>query len=302
MNFALILVSGVDQTLSTAHIAHIQSLLDEMAIPMTDTPPRWLGQHQAAEIYLLDQLTTDQLKTLKLFGTEQQIDIFCIAQNNRRKALLLADMDSTIIADETLDNIAHIAGIGNKVADITARAMNGELNFKEALRERVSMLKGQPLSILKQALEETTLNSGAQTLIKTMAKHGATCVLVSGGFTMFTEYVARKCGFAYNHGNILDVSDTEILGTVRDPILDKSAKEDFLNHYMAKLSLTAADTMAVGDGANDLAMLDAAALGIGYYPKPSLEKALRHTIKYSDLTTLLYLQGFTKDKFIDETY
>ena len=302
MNFALILVASPENPLSTAHLAHVQSMLDDMRIPMADAPPSWLGQHEAAEIYLDDQLTSEQLAALKQYGATQKIDIFCLAQTNRKKALLLADMDSTIIADETLDNIARIAGVGDKVAEITARAMNGELNFENALRERVAMLTGHSVDILKQALEETTFNSGAKTLIKTMAKHGATCVLVSGGFTMYTEYVARQCGFAYNHGNHLDVSETEILGTVSDPILGRQAKEDFLNHYMAKLSLTPADTMAVGDGANDLAMLDASGLGVGYYPKPSLEKSLLHTIKYSDLTTLLYLQGYHKDEFIDETF
>jgi phosphoserine phosphatase len=298
MKFALILVSSPTQKLSTAHLAHVQSLLVDLAVPETDAPPKWLGEHRAAEIILFDKLNTDQLATLRAYTDSQKIDIFCVSNINRAKPLLLADMDSTIVSDETLDNIAAKAGIGEQVAKITARAMNGEIDFLEALNARVAMLKGQNVSLLAEVLHETTLSAGAEVLIRTMAKHGATCVLVSGGFTFFTEHIARKCGFAYNHGNILDIKDDIIQGSVTPPILDKHAKVEFLNHYLDKLKVKAFDTIAVGDGANDLSLLQAVGTGVGYYPKPALEQVLQHNIKYSDLTALLYIQGYTDSEFL----
>ena len=302
MKFALILVSSARKKLSTAHLAHIQSLLIDMAVPESDDAPKWLSPHRAAEIDLHDQLNSSQLDKIRIYTDPEEIDIFCVADENRKKALLLADMDSTIVTDETLDNIAEKAGIGEEVSEITARAMNGELNFIEALNERVAKLKDKPISLLTDTLAETKLSTGADILVKTMAKHGATCVLVSGGFTFFTEVIARRCGFAYHHGNTLDLNNDTIKGTVTPPILDRQAKESFLNSYIEKLKLTTADTIAVGDGANDLDMLEAASLGIGYYPKPKLEQALRHNIRYSDLTALLYIQGYTEKEFVYETY
>ena len=298
MKFALILVSSPRKKLSTAHLAHVQSLLADLSVPETDIAPKWLGEHRAAEIILLDKLNTDQLVTLRAYTDSQEVDIFCVSNTNRAKPLLLADMDSTIVTDETLDNIAAKAGIGAAVAKITARAMNGEIDFIEALNERVAMLKGQNISLLTDVLKETKLSAGAEVLIRTMAKHGATCVLVSGGFTFFTEHIARKCGFAYNHGNTLDIKDGIIQGRVSPPILDKHAKVTFLKHYLNKLKVRAKETVAVGDGANDLELLQAVGTGVGYYPKPALEQALQHNIKYSDLTALLYIQGYTEAEFL----
>jgi phosphoserine phosphatase len=298
MKFALIFVSSPTKKLSTAHLAHAQSLLAELAVPETDIPPKWLGAHRAAEIILFDKLNTDQMATLRAYTNSQEIDVFCVSNIDRAKPLLLADMDSTIVTDETLDNIAAKAGIGEQVGKITASAMNGEIDFIAALNARVAMLKGQNVSLLAEVLEDTTLSAGAEILVRTMAKHGATCVLVSGGFTFFTEHIARKCGFAYNHGNILDIKDNIIQGSVTPPILDKHAKKEFLNHYLDKLKVKAKDTIAVGDGANDLNMLQAVGTGVGYHPKPALEQALQHNIKYSDLTALLYIQGYTEAEFL----
>ena len=143
-----------------------------------------------------------------------------------------------------------------------------------------------------------SLNPGAEILVKTMAKYGASCVLVSGGFTYYTEHIARLCGFAYHHGNILDVENSTLTGTVTHPILGRAAKEDYLNHYIKKLKISTEDSITVGDGANDLAMLEAAGLGIGYYPKPALEEALSYHIKHTDLTSLLFIQGYQDHQFV----
>jgi phosphoserine phosphatase len=299
MKFSLVLVCAANKKLSTAHLAHIQSLLADMALHVGDAAPQWLCPHRAAELTLPVQLNQTQIDTIRAYTDPLAVDVFCIDSALRRKSLLMADMDSTIITDETLDAIADHAGIGEKVAAITARAMNGELDFEQALTERVALLKGQPTSLLKTVMNDLTLSSGAETLVRTMAKHGATCVLVSGGFTFFTEVVARRCGFAFHHGNNLDLQGESLAGTVSPPILDKHAKENYFNYYRKKLKLLASDSIAVGDGANDLNMLEAVGVGIGYYPKPKLEQALRHNIRYSDITALLYIQGYTHDQFVE---
>tara|TARA_R110002124_G_scaffold129483_1_gene291031 strand:+ start:341856 stop:342764 length:909 start_codon:yes stop_codon:yes gene_type:complete len=299
MKFSLILVGAAHIKLSTAHIAHIQSLLADMALNVSSSAPQWLAPHRAVELSLSCQLNQTQIEGIRAYTDIIAVDVFCVDSAHRRKSLLMADMDSTIIMDETLDTIAAHAGIGEQVAAITARAMNGELDFKQALGERVAMLKDQPTTLLKTVLNEITLSAGAETLVRTMAKHGATCVLVSGGFSFFTEVIARRCGFAYHHGNDLDIQGDKISGTVSPPILDKQAKENYFNYYCKKLKLPASDSLAVGDGANDLNMLEAVGIGIGYYPKPKLEQALRHNIRYSDLTALLYIQGYTQDQFVE---
>lgn len=299
MHFALVLVTAADTPLSTAHIAHIQTLLNECAVPDDDQRGvKWLSPHRAAELYIHDQLTSDQRQKLKTYTDKNHIDLFCIEESSRQKQLLLADMDSTIVAGETLDEIAVKAGVGEKVMAITARAMKGELNFEEALKERANELKGQPASLLDSVKNNMILNDGADILVKTMAKHGATCVLVSGGFTYFTADIAKRCGFAYHHGNVLESDGDVLTGRVEGRILGREAKEEYLNHYLKKLKLDNKYSLTVGDGANDLSMLEAAGLGIGYQPKPALEEALPYHIKHSNLTALLYIQGYSEKQFV----
>lgn len=200
-------------------------------------------------------------------------------------------MDSTIIAEETLDELAAFAGIKDKIAAITTRAMNGELDFEAALRERVALLKGLPETALQETLDKMVVNPGAQTFIQTMRDSGATCVLVSGGFTFFTSRVANAVGFHSNHGNTLEIENGVLKGTVGLPILDKFAKLSFLKDYAGKLGIGLDETLTIGDGANDLPMLKAAGLGIGYYPKKAVADEVNSVIQFGDFTAALYAQG-----------
>ncbi|WP_243410692.1 phosphoserine phosphatase SerB [Caulobacter radicis] len=217
---------------------------------------------------------------------------------NRRKRLLIADMDSTIINVECLDELADFAGVKDKVSEITERAMRGELAFEGALRERVGMLKGLATTALQTCFDERVrLNPGAEILVRTMAAHGARCALVSGGFTFFTSRVAQAAGFHLNRANTLIELDAALTGEVGDPILGKEAKLAALEEETAALGLTPADALAVGDGANDLAMIEAAGLGVAYRAKPIVAARAHAKVDHADLTALLYFQGYRAEEF-----
>jgi phosphoserine phosphatase len=218
---------------------------------------------------------------------------------NRRKRLLIADMDSTIINVECLDELADFAGVKDKVSEITERAMRGELAFEGALRERVGMLKGLSVDALQACYDDRVrLNPGARTLVRTMAEHGARCALVSGGFTFFTSRVAQAAGFHLNRANTLIEADGKLTGTVGEPILGKEAKLAALREETAALGLTPADALAVGDGANDLAMIEVAGLGVAYRAKPIVAAQAHAKVDHADLTALLYFQGYTAAEFV----
>ena len=259
---------------------------------------RWLSDDKAADIQLLNPLGDAALKYVRDQLADQKIDAFYTSSENRRKKLVLADMDSTIVTGETLDELAAYAGIKDQIAAITARAMNGELDFHAALRERVGLLKDLPASKLDETLAETHLTGGARTFIQTMKKYGATCVLVSGGFTFFTSAIAEQVGFDQNHGNTLDIQDGKLTGSVIEPILDKESKLKFLKQYAKKLGISLKETLTIGDGANDLPMLQAAGLGLGFHAKPAVQAELANTIRFGDLTCALYAQGFSDDEFV----
>lgn len=265
-------------------------------------PWNWLSQNKAAEIQIENLLHDNDLQILHTLCEESQTDIFITPATHRRKKLLLADMDSTIVQGETLDDLAAHAGIKDQITAITARAMNGELDFHDALRERVALLKNLSAKALDKTLQTTCLNKGAKTLVRTMKAHGATCILISGGFTFFTRSIANQVGFDHHHGNHLDIQNNRLTGQVIDPILDKDSKHDFLKTYAQNLSLNLSETMTIGDGANDLAMLLAAhnakGLGIGYKPKPAVAAQLENIIRHTDLTAALYAQGFRQDEII----
>ncbi|WP_323035284.1 phosphoserine phosphatase SerB [Pararhodobacter sp.] len=216
----------------------------------------------------------------------------------RRKAMLLADMDSTMIQQECIDELADMAGVGPRVAAITARAMNGELDFEGALRERVGLLKGLPESVIAQVLaERITYMPGGKTLIATMKAHGGHAALVSGGFTAFTASVAAALGFDEHRANTLLASEGVLTGEVGLPILGKQAKIDALEQITARLGLTPAEVIAVGDGANDLGMLHRAGSGVALHAKPSVAAQCDLRVNHGDLTALLYLQGYGVDDF-----
>ena len=293
--FSLTLVAS-DIAITPAHLEEIEKFLQEQAILITKQP-EWLSPHKAADFTIADCLTMEQMRHLRLIMDVSHMDVFCTRTDNRRKKLLIADMDSTIVTSETLDELAAEAGIKDKIAAITERAMRGELDFHAALKERVGLLKGLPSSALEKTLKHTEISEGADQLVKTMRNHGAFCALVSGGFTFFTEAIGAKLGFTVNHGNILDISDAKLTGTVIEPILDKDSKLGFLKKYATKLYIDISDTVAIGDGANDLPMLLAAGLGIGYHPKPLLEESLLNCIRHTDLTSVLYMQGYSDKDF-----
>lgn len=217
---------------------------------------------------------------------------------NRRKRLLIADMDSTIIDVECLDELADFAGVKAQVSEITERAMRGELAFEGALRERVAMLKGLDVAALERCYDERVkLNPGAEVLVRTMAADGARCALVSGGFTFFTSRVARAAGFHLNRANTLIERDGVLTGEVGEPILGKEAKLAALKAETAALGLTPADALAVGDGANDLAMIEAAGLGVAYRAKPIVAAQADAKVDHTDLATLLFFQGYKVQEF-----
>ncbi len=230
-------------------------------------------------------------------------DINLVAPQNRRKQLLIADMDSTIINVECLDELADMAGLKPQIAAITERAMRGELEFEAALKERVSMLKGLHLEALVRTYDERVrLNPGAKSLLATMRAHGAHTMLVSGGFGFFTRRVAAAAGFHEERGNILLDDGTHLTGAVAEPILGREAKLQALEDGAKALGITLAQTLAVGDGANDLAMIGAAGLhgglGVAYHAKPVVAEAAGASIAHNDLTALLYLQGYSDSEII----
>ncbi len=223
------------------------------------------------------------------------VDVNLVPAGNRRKKLLIADMDSTMINVECIDELADFAGVKARVSDITERAMRGELDFDGALRERVALLAGLPDSALQACYDERIrLNPGARTLVQTMNKFGAFTALVSGGFTYFTGKVAAEAGFRLNQANTLLHENGKLTGKVADPILGQQAKLDTLNRLTAEQGITLADAIAVGDGANDRAMVEAAGLGVAYHAKPVLAEAADVVLNHSDLTALLALQGIAE--------
>jgi phosphoserine phosphatase len=227
------------------------------------------------------------------------IDLVVQPAEGRKKRLLIADMDSTMIQQECIDELADEAGVGAHVAGITARAMNGELDFEAALRERVGLLRGLPETVIGHVIRDRiTLMPGGRELLATMKVNGAYTALVSGGFTAFTAAIAGVLGFDENRANTLLIADGELSGEVAEPILGKAAKEQALVDIAARLGITPAEAIAVGDGANDLGMLGLAGAGVALHAKPSVAAQCDLRINHGDLTALLYLQGYSRDDFV----
>lgn len=226
------------------------------------------------------------------------VDAIATPSEGRRKQLLIADMDSTIVTSETLDELAACAGLKEQIAAVTARAMNGELDFRQALRYRVGLLKGLGLSALERTWHETQLMPGALELVRTMRAHGAYTALVSGGFTYFTARVAAKVGFDEHRSNNLLDNGTALTGEVAEPILDKDSKRDTLLALAAARGLDLSATLAVGDGANDLPMIQTAGLGVAFHAKPSVAAIASAQVKHGDLRALLFAQGYRASDII----
>jgi phosphoserine phosphatase len=260
----------------------------------------WLNSGIAADIPFArpDAPLVEITARLRAIIGDRPADVAVLPQAHRRKKLLLADMDSTMIEQECIDELAAFVGLKEKVSAITARAMRGEIAFEPALRERVALLKGLPETVVDEIIaSHITLMPGGKILIATMKRHGAYTALVSGGFTVFTSRIGQTLGFDEDRSNILELTDGKLAGTVRDPILGKEAKQQRLMELRAEKQLRPEETMAVGDGANDLAMLGEAGLGVALHAKPAVAAAAHVRIDHGDLTALLYLQGYRATEF-----
>ncbi len=258
---------------------------------------RILAPGVAAELYPNDDDPARILARARTLLAARPIDANIVPAADRKKRLLVADMESTLIENEMLDDLAHLLGIGPHVAEITRRAMNGELDFRAALTERVGLLAGHSETLLARAAENIRIVPGAAALAATMAADGALTAIVSGGFTFFTQRVRAALAFARDHANILDTGDGKILGTVAEPILGREAKLATLERLAAEIGVPLDATIAVGDGANDLAMLGAAGFGVAFRAKPAVAAQAKLRIDHGDLTALLYLQGYTSGEF-----
>ncbi|MES5099684.1 phosphoserine phosphatase SerB [Agrobacterium sp. BA1120] len=260
----------------------------------------WLADGIACDLVLRDGTDIAAAeRVLRMAIVDRPIDIAIQDQDKRRKKILIADMDSTMIGQECIDELAAEVGLKDQVSTITARAMNGEIAFEPALRERVALLKGLPISVVNEVIEKRiTLTPGGMELIATMKAKGHYTALVSGGFTVFTSRIAATLGFDENRANILGEKDGLLDGTVAEPILGKQAKVDALNDIATKLGISPEDAIAVGDGANDLGMLHLAGSGVALHAKPAVAAEAKIRIDHSDLTALLYLQGYRKSDFV----
>jgi phosphoserine phosphatase len=273
------------------------NLLARVATIVQSRDWHWLAAGVAADLPI-DPPTSEQVRQVHVSLHELPIDIIIQPQDGRRKQLFLADMDSTMIGQECIDELADFVALKPHVAEITARAMRGEIAFEPALRERVALLKGIPVSVIDRVIRERiTLTAGAQTLIATLRAHGVYTVLVSGGFSLFTKAVAEMIGFDDHRGNVLSVADGKLEGRVEEPILGRQGKLECLQQLTQQRALPRHLTMAVGDGANDLAMLQAAGLGVAFHAKPHVAAKASARIDHGDLTALLFAQGYAAGEF-----
>jgi phosphoserine phosphatase len=264
-------------------------------------PAHWLCDEIAADIPFGDGGEEIAATANRLREARQDLPIDIVVQPAmaRRKRLFLADMDSTMIGQECIDELADFVGLKAHVAAITERAMRGEIAFEPALRERVALLKGLSIDVVDKVIKERiTLTPGGRELVATMRAHGAWTCLISGGFTLFTQAIADKIGFQENRGNELIVADGKLTGEVKEPIVGRAAKLATLIELREAADLDNIDTLVVGDGANDLGMIGEAGLGVAFHAKPAVAAAAAARIDYGDLTALLYAQGFRREEFV----
>jgi phosphoserine phosphatase len=291
MPYVLTLVAAREATMLTQ--GTIDAVRDAVGGGLT---PVVLSPGEAADI---PGLAGDMQAAARAALGAAPVDVLVTRARGRRRRLLVADMDSTIVTGETLDELAAQAGLGERVAAITRRSMNGEIDFREALRARVAMLAGLDLAALEATWRGVALMPGARTLVATMRAHGARAALVSGGFTWFTARVAAQCGFDSHHANVLLDDGARLTGRVGEPILDRDAKLATLRALACGAGLRVGACLAVGDGANDLAMLKAAGLGIAFRAKPVVAAEVANRVDHADLRALLFAQGYPASRFVE---
>ena len=270
-----------------------------------DTEILCLADNHAYEVAIGDALMMDgavdrMIAALRPPADAAGIDVNIVPGAGRRKRLLIADMDSTIITSESLDDMAMMAGLAEQVLPVTLRAMNGELDFTAALDARIVLFAGQPESLLQDALDNIVLTSGARTLVRTMRANGGRAYLVSGGFTVIAGPIASACEFDGHHANQLELSGGKLTGRVLPPIIDRDSKACHLHHYCNEMAIDASAAAAIGDGSNDLAMLTGAGFGVAFRGKPTLRQQVQMQLNHTDLTGLLYLQGYRASEFVTD--
>jgi phosphoserine phosphatase len=291
---ATLICNPADPALDTTVVDSARAILPSPG------PAQWLFDEVAVDIPFSGSEDIRGIENrLRQARGDLPIDIVVQPQSIRRKRLLLADMDSTMIGQECIDELADFAGLKAHVARITDRAMRGEIDFEPALRERVALLKGMPVSVVDEVLAKRIKPTpGGRELVATMRAHGAWTCLISGGFTLFTKVVAEWIGFQENRANQLQVEDGKLTGEVVEPVLGRAAKLATLIDLRESFDLDNIDTLVVGDGANDLGMIEQAGLGVAYHAKPAVAASAAARIEHADLTALLYAQGYRRDEFV----
>ncbi|HEV7265336.1 MAG TPA: phosphoserine phosphatase SerB [Falsiroseomonas sp.] len=282
-------------TLDAALVARVRTALD--ALGAEPGKPDWLAEAEAVDLPFTGA-GEQAVAAARAALADAPVDAIAQPRDGRRKRLLIADMDSTIVTSETLDEIAAHAGLKERIAEITRRSMNGELDFRAALIERVGMLEGLAVGALEATWEQTRMMQGSAELVGTMRAQGAVCCLASGGFTFFTGRVAEKLGFHHHVSNVLLVENGKLTGRVAEPVFDRNAKLATLTRLASENALPMEATLAVGDGANDLDMICAAGLGVAFKAKPVVAAAARARVDHGDLTALLFAQGYPRRDFV----
>ena len=296
MQKILVLIAGAPAALD-------DNMIDDIAAALRGSgaevgAPVWLALGRACDLGFggIDDGAARRV-ALAAIG-DSAIDCAVVAVENRRKKLLVADMDSTIVTGETIDELADFAGVKPRVAEITERAMRGEIAYAEALRERAGLLAGLDEDALESTRKRLQISPGATVLVRTMRANGAYAALVSGGFRFFTRRIAAEIGFDRDEANDLILAEGRLTGAVREPILDRDSKRQILMRIAAARGLTPADALAVGDGDNDLPMIETAGMGVAYHAKPKLAAAADCRVDHNDLTALLFLQGYREEEFV----
>ncbi len=277
--------------------SHIQAVWRKLGITGEHD---WLAENEACDLFFKSSISAAELTSLarQALGG-MAIDVVCMPKSGRRKKLLISDMDSTVIDQECINEMGDAIGQGARIREITAAVISGSMNFSEALRQRVSLLKGMDRSLLEKTFDERiSIKNGARTLVQTMRKSGAYCILVSGGFTYFTRRTAKRIGFHDHLGNELVFEAGKLSGAVKEPVLGRSAKLRTLKSLCAENGLELFEVLAAGDGANDIDMIKAAGLGVAFHGSKSLREHSNAAIQYGDLTALLYIQGYRKSEFV----